>query len=271
MTSKQTTVHSQNNMQTGQTSTTSNEKGCIIVTGASRGIGATIAFGLASAGFDVGCLSRSGELPQINDVSAQVSQRWFAAKCDVSQEEQLESALQAIAQQSGKPLTGLVNNAGIHSQDRIEAISHREFRRVMDVNAYSILAASQAIYPHLLQNNGGLIVNIGSFFDKLGIKQHLLYCAAKAAVGAMTRCMAVEWAPKGIRALNVAPGYIMTDLNREAMQSGPLAAYLAKRIPAGKPGQAEDVGNLVTSLFVLNSPFMTGETIYIDGAHGMLG
>lgn len=246
-------------------------KGCIIVTGASRGIGATIALGLAQAGFDVGCLSRSGELPHIDHVSADIKSRWHAVKCDVSQSDQLAQALKAVAQKSGKPLTGLVNNAGIHSQDRIEAITEEEFRRVMDVNAYSVLAASQAIYPYLLENKGGLIVNIGSFFDKLGIKQHLLYCAAKAAVGAMTRCMAVEWASKGIRALNVAPGYIMTDLNREAMQTGPLAAYLAKRIPAGKPGQAEDVGNLVTSLFVLDSPFMTGETIYIDGAHGMLG
>ena len=246
-------------------------KGCIIVTGASRGIGARIALGLARAGFDVGCLSRSGDLPHIEQVSPEIKKRWHPAKCDVSQSAQLEQAFHHISQQSGKPLVGLVNNAGIHSQGRIEAITEDEFRRVMDVNTYSVLAASQAIYPHLLNNQGGLIVNIGSFFDKLGIKQHLLYCSAKAAVGAMTRCMAVEWASKGIRALNVAPGYIMTDLNRDAMQTGPLADYLAKRIPGGKPGQAEDVGNLVTSLFVLDSPFMTGETIYIDGAHGMLG
>ncbi len=258
-------------MQTNSTAPAPTSRGCIIVTGASRGIGATIALGLAQAGFDVGCLSRTGDLPHIANVTPEIKQRWHAAKCDVSKSEQLEKAFNLIAQQSGKPLVGLVNNAGIHSQDRIEAITEDEFRRVMDVNAYSVLAASQAIYPHLLNNQGGLIVNIGSFFDKLGIKQHLLYCAAKAAVGAMTRCMAVEWAYKGIRALNVAPGYIMTDLNRDAIQTGPLAAYLAKRIPGGKPGQAEDVGNLVTSLFVLDSPFMTGETIYIDGAHGMLG
>jgi len=258
-------------MQTNSSSSSTPSKGCIIVTGASRGIGATIALGLAQAGFDVGCLSRTGDFPHIANVTPEIKQRWHTAKCDVSQSEQLEQAFSSIAKQSGQPLVGLVNNAGIHSQDRIESITEDEFRRVMDVNAFSVLAASQAIYPHLLNNQGGLIVNIGSFFDKLGVKQHLLYCAAKAAVGAMTRCIAVEWASKGIRALNVAPGYIMTDLNRDAMQTGPLAAYLAKRIPGGKPGQAEDVGNLVTSLFVLDSPFMTGETIYIDGAHGMLG
>jgi NAD(P)-dependent dehydrogenase (short-subunit alcohol dehydrogenase family) len=167
-------------------------------------------------------------------------------------------------------LVGLVNNAGIHSQDRVQDIAEQEFKNVMDVNAYSVLASSQSIYPHLLENKGGLIVNIGSFYDKLGVKQHLTYCATKAAVGAMTRCMAVEWAPKGIRVLNVAPGYVMTDFNREMIQKGPLADYLAKRIPSGVAGEAQDIGNLVTSLFVLNSPYMTGETIYIDGAHGML-
>jgi NAD(P)-dependent dehydrogenase (short-subunit alcohol dehydrogenase family) len=68
--------------------------------------------------------------------------------------------------------------------------------------------------------------------------------------------------------LNVAPGYIVTDLNR-AVMAGPLAAYLEKRIPAGRPGTAEDVGNLVAGLFSIQSPFLTGETIYIDGAQGI--
>jgi NAD(P)-dependent dehydrogenase (short-subunit alcohol dehydrogenase family) len=249
---------------------TSPKKGCIIVTGASRGIGAAIALGLAQAGYAVGCLSRSGEAPQITGATPELAKHWFSAKCDVSRPEQLVAAFTDIAQRSGHPLVGLVNNAGIHSQDRVQDIAEQEFKNVMDVNAYSVLASSQSIYPHLLENKGGLIVNIGSFYDKLGVKQHLTYCATKAAVGAMTRCMAVEWAPKGIRVLNVAPGYVMTDFNREMIQKGPLADYLAKRIPSGVAGEAQDIGNLVSSLFVLNSPYMTGETIYIDGAHGML-
>ena len=249
---------------------TSSKKGCIIVTGASRGIGAAIALGLAQAGYAVGCLSRSGETPQITGATPKLAKHWFSAKCDVSRPEQLVAAFTDIAQRSGQPLVGLVNNAGIHSQDRVQDIAEQEFKNVMDVNAYSVLAASQTIYTHLLENKGGLIVNIGSFYDKLGVKQHLTYCATKAAVGAMTRCMAVEWAPKGIRVLNVAPGFVMTDFNREMIEKGPLADYLAKRIPSGVAGEAQDIGNLVTSLFVLNSPYMTGETIYIDGAHGML-
>ena len=250
--------------------TVSTSKGCIIVTGASRGIGAAISLGLVRAGYTVGCLSRSGEAPQVEGATEADRSQWFSAKCDVSRPEQLKETFSDVVKRSGQPIVGLVNNAGIHSQGRVESIAEAEFKNVMDVNAYSVLAASQVVYPHLLENKGGLIVNIGSFYDKLGVKQHLTYCATKAAVGAMTRCMAVEWAPKGIRVLNVAPGYVMTDFNREMIQKGPLADYLAKRIPSGVAGEAQDIGNLVTSLFVLNSPYMTGETIYIDGAHGML-
>ena len=93
----------------------------------------------------------------------------------------------------------------------------------MATNATSVLLGCQAAYPHLVAHGGGLIVNIGSFFDKLGVKRNLAYCASKAAVGAMTRCLAVEWAGKGIRVLDVAPGYIRTDLNAAALGRGTVA------------------------------------------------
>jgi NAD(P)-dependent dehydrogenase (short-subunit alcohol dehydrogenase family) len=140
----------------------------------------------------------------------------------------------------------------------------------MQTNATSVFMACQQVYPHLKRSGGGLIVNIGSFFDKLGVKRNLAYCASKAAVGAMTRCLAVEWAADGIRAVNVAPGYILTDLNRESMAVGsPLRSYLDKRIPAGRPGTVSDVAELVTALYVHGFPFLSGETIYLDGAQGI--
>jgi NAD(P)-dependent dehydrogenase (short-subunit alcohol dehydrogenase family) len=140
----------------------------------------------------------------------------------------------------------------------------------MDTNATSVLGACQAAYPHLVAAGGGTIVNIGSFFDKLGVKRNLAYCASKAAVGAMTRCLAVEWAGKGIRVIDVAPGYIVTDLNADAMAAGgPLRAYLDKRIPGREPGTAADVAALVATLFTAAGGFLTGETIYVDGGQGI--
>jgi NAD(P)-dependent dehydrogenase (short-subunit alcohol dehydrogenase family) len=95
------------------------------------------------------------------------------------------------------------------------------------------------------------------------------YCASKAAVGAITRCLAVEWAAKNIRVVDVAPGYIVTDLNRDAMTSGPLADHLKKRIPAGRTGSTADVARLVAAIFAEDLPFLTGETIYIDGGQAI--
>jgi len=94
---------------------------------------------------------------------------------------------------------------------------------------------------------------------KIGVKSNLAYCASKAAVGAITRCLAVEWAAQGIRVVNVAPGYIDTELNREALQ-GPLGDYLDKRIPRKTPGTAQEVAALVAAMTREDMSFVTGET-----------
>ena len=85
----------------------------------------------------------------------------------------------------------------------------------MRTNATSVVVASREVYPHLKRAGGGLIVNIGSFFDKMGVSRSVAYCASKAAIGAITRCIAVEWAGRQHPVVDVAPGYIATDLNAE--------------------------------------------------------
>lgn len=242
----------------------------VLVTGASRGIGQAIAIELARAGMTVGCLSRSGQVPTLPPDATDIKAEQFVAlTVDVTKPQSVGQAIKHFIKLTGHVPTGLVNNAGIHTAAPSHELQRSEFQMIMDANALSVLEASQAIYPHLLESGGGLIINIGSFYDRLGIKQNLAYCASKAAVGAITRCLAVEWAKHSIQLLNIAPGYIVTDLNRDAIESGPLGKFLAKRIPRGTPGQAQEVGQLVASLFVLNSGFMTGETLYIDGAQSL--
>jgi NAD(P)-dependent dehydrogenase (short-subunit alcohol dehydrogenase family) len=85
----------------------------------------------------------------------------------------------------------------------------------------------------------------------------------------MTRCLAVEWASKGIRVLDVAPGYVITDLNRESLERGPVRDYIDKRIPGRQPGTVDDIARLVAAIYSEDIPFLTGETIYIDGGHGI--
>jgi NAD(P)-dependent dehydrogenase (short-subunit alcohol dehydrogenase family) len=238
----------------------------IIVTGASRGIGASIAAALATAGYRVACLSRTRQLPSAAGMSQEALARCVPFIADVTQPQSLRVAFSAAALLG--PLAGLVNNAGIHLEGPSDSFAQADYDTVFATNATSVFISCQQVYPHL-SAQGGLIVNIGSFFDKMGVKRNLAYCASKAAVGAITRCLAVEWAARGIRVIDVAPGYITTDLNKDVMVAGPLRAYLDKRIPGRAPGTAEDVAKLVASLFTLDSPFLTGETLYIDGAQGI--
>ena len=242
------------------------EERLIAVTGASRGIGACIALELARRGFRVACLTRNGRGPE-TQAAREYSQRFVNQRCDVNDEGSVRAALAAVAGSAG--LHGLVNNAGIHEDGASHELATDAYQRVMQTNATSVFTTSREAYPYLVKAGAATIVNIGSFFDKIGVKRNLAYCASKAAVGAMTRCLAVEWASKGIRVIDVAPGYIITDLNREALESGPVREYIDKRIPGRRPGTAEEVARLVAAIFSENIPFLSGETIYIDGGQGI--
>jgi len=162
-----------------------------------------------------------------------------------------------------------VNNAGMHLQGKSSNFPIADYEKVMVANATSVFAVSQVAYPYLVRAAGALIVNIGSFYEKLGVRSNVAYCASKAAVGAITRCLAVEWARDQIRVINVAPGYIETDLNRDELNAGSLRAFLEKRIPTGGPGSVSDVASLVSMLYQLPGRFLTGETLYVDGGQGM--
>lgn len=238
----------------------------VAVTGASRGIGAAIALELARRGFVVGCLSRKGQGIETGEVPAELSAQMESIACDVDDERSIASAFETLVQRRGR-IDALVNNAGIHRTARSSEMASDAYDAVMNTNARAVFVACREVYRHLAAH-GGTIINIGSFFDKMGVKGNLAYCASKAAVGAITRCLAVEWASKNIRVLDVAPGYIETELNADAMQ-GSLREFLQARIPGKRPGRPDEVARLVGALIADDIPFLTGETIYIDGAQAI--
>ena len=200
----------------------------------------------------------------------EVSARWIGVTADVTRPEALAAAFAKLAD-GGWCLNGLVNNAGIHldapGRDAPGAVAAGDGDQC-DLGG---VCACQAAYPHLVAAGGGMIVNIGSFFDKIGVKRNLAYCATKAAVGAITRCLAVEWAAKGIRVLDVAPGYIVTDLNADVMAPGGPLRDLPRQAHSrqGTRHRQATSARLVAALFTADSAFLTGETIYIDGGQGI--
>jgi NAD(P)-dependent dehydrogenase (short-subunit alcohol dehydrogenase family) len=230
-------------------------EGQIIVTGASKGIGAAIARELDARGFGVASLSRTGTSP------VGVS---FA--CDMTDDDAIKRVIEDIVRRG--PILGLVNNAGVHVAEPITSLSSKSFNNTIALNATAVIVASREAFPYLRETHG-TIVNIGSFFDKLGVPDNLAYCASKAAVAAITRCMAVEWARHDIRIINVAPGYIETDLNKDYLAKEKVRDWLGRRIPVGGPGAAGEVARLVAAIFSERIRFLTGETIYVDGAQGI--
>jgi NAD(P)-dependent dehydrogenase (short-subunit alcohol dehydrogenase family) len=230
--------------------------GVIVVTGASRGIGAAIARALESDGWQIAGLSRTGTT---------AAGQGYA--CDLRDETAIADTIKKIAAKN--KIAGLVNNAGRHEEAPSHEITAAQFEQLMHLNATATVVACRETYPYLKAAGGGLIVNIGSFFDKLGVAENLAYCASKAAVGAITRCLAVEWANDGIRVLDVAPGYVETDLNKEFLNSEKVQRWLARRVPVGRAGTAAEIGAFVASLYATPIGILTGETIYIDGGQGM--
>lgn len=240
----------------------------VAVTGASRGIGAAIALELARKGFTVACLSRAGKGIENQTVPEELAHRLIAEQCDVTDEDSVAGALNSAAEQAGG-LQGVVNNAGIHMTRKSETLPTTELEDVFRTNFTGAFVVCREAYPLLMANGGGLIVNIGSYYERLGVRNSMAYTASKAAIGAMTRCLAVEWADRNIIVLNLAPGIIETELNRVYLERPSFQEFAAARIPLGGPGNVQDVAHMVGILFSEGVRYMTGETIFMDGGQSI--
>ena len=240
-------------------------RGGIVVTGASSGIGAAVARELAGRGFSVAGLSRRGTVPELTDATGGGTLAGFP--CDVTDERAVERTVEAFAERVGG-IAGLVNNAGANEETPSAELTLDQLRRALELNFVSAFSMCRRVYPYL-KRQGGLIVNIGSFYDHLGVRSNLAYSASKSAVASMTRTLAVEWARDGISAVTIAPGYVLTELNREFFADPGRREAVERRIPVRRLGLPEELGRLIGALFEARVPFLTGTTIYVDGAQGV--
>ncbi len=237
-----------------------------IVTGSARGIGRAIALQLAQEGADVAINSRHLEDCKkiVKEIEA-LGRKAIAVECDVSKYRNVNKMVEKAVKAFGR-IDVLVNNAGIVHFDPVTKMTEKEWNAILDVNLRGNFLCSQAVVKHMIAKKiRGNIVNIASIAGKVGFPQLAHYCASKGAIIELTKEMAIELAPNGIRVNAVAPGVIETDMTKDLLADPASAKRFVSAIPLGRPGKPEEIAKAVAFLASDDASYVTGHTLVVDG------
>ena len=242
----------------------------VVITGASRGIGAATAKLAAARGFDV-CVSYLGNVEAADAIVSEIEtqgQRAITVQADLGVEADIER-LFATAEQELGPISALVNNAGtLETHSRLDEMSWARWQRVFQTNVFGVFAASRAAVKRMSTKyggHGGVIVNLSSIAARLGSpNEYVDYAASKAAVDTMTVGLAKEVAGEGIRVNAVRPGIVLTDIHACGGEAD-RPARIAPTIPMQRAGEAEEVAATVLWLLSDEASYVTGSLIDVSG------
>jgi NAD(P)-dependent dehydrogenase (short-subunit alcohol dehydrogenase family) len=189
--------------------------------------------------------------------------------CDLSDLAAVPALIKEIEAEFGT-IDILVNNAGINLKKKFEEVSDEEFQRIVQTNVNSVFTVSREVVKIMLEKGAGTIVNISSMAAQYGIPYVIAYTAAKTAIDGMTKAMAVELSPKGIRVNCVAPGFIKTAMSAKALDSDPERKNkVMSRTPMGYLGVPEDVAEAVYFLASDSAKYITGVVLPVDGGNSI--
>jgi len=237
-----------------------------IVTGASKGIGAGIAKGLAAAGAKV-VVNYSSSKEGADRVVAEITGKGgkaIAVQGDVSKAADVQR-LFATAKKAFGSLDVLVNNAGIYQFDPLESVTETEFHREFNTNVLGLILATQEAVKHF-SPKGGSVINIGSVATSMTLPATVVYSATKGAVDTVTRVLAKELGPKNIRVNSINPGGVETEgVHSMGIMESDLAKQLVAQTPLGRFGQPQDIAPVAVFLASEASAWLTGETIRAAG------
>ena len=236
-----------------------------VITGASKGLGKAMALALGGAGANLALVSR--DLEQLNAVKLAVEAAGGHAKtfqADISEEENVRQLERDVI----KAFNGvhiLINNAGINLRKQLIEFSLEEWRRVLDTNLTSVFLMCRSFVPHMKGAGYGRTINMTSIMSHVSLPGRSAYSASKTALLGLTRALALELAPESITVNGISPGPFATEMNTPLMQNPELNQQFLLKIPVGRWGRVEEIGQLALYLCSEAAGFLTGTDIVIDG------
>jgi len=244
----------------------SNQK-IAIVTGGASGLGKAIAEKFVQNNIFTIIIARNEEKAKTTCV--ELGELSAYKVCDLTQLQQLPALVNKIAKEYGH-IDILVNNAGIHLKKPMLEVTDEEYQRIVLTNQTVVFSMSREVAKVMVLQQSGCIINMSSMASQYGIPQVIAYTAAKTAVEGMTRAMAVELSPLGIRVNCIAPGFIKTNMSSGALDSDPVRKQkVFSRTPMGRLGTPEDIAKAALFLSSEEANYITGTIMCVDGGNSI--
>src|SRR3954469_1042789 len=234
-------------------------------TGASKGLGRAMAIALAAKGARIALVSRNMDL--LNSVAKEIKSTGAQAeafKADVTDEAQVTALAKSVVAKLGKPQI-LINNAGINIRKSVTDFTLAEWQQVIDTNLTSVFLMCRAFVPHMKGQGYGRILMMTSIMSHVAIAGRTAYAASKSALLGFVKALALELTVEKITVNGISPGPFATEWNKPILDNPELNAQFISKIPIGRWGKVEEVGELAAYLCAEEAGFITGTDILIDG------
>lgn len=243
------------------------DKKTAIVTGGASGLGLAIARKFVGSGIKTIVIGRNEQ--KLKDVSESLGALCIPVAFDLAQLDQIPALIENLEKKHGA-VDILVNNAGIHLKKPMLEVTDEEFQKVIKTNLLAVFSLTREVGKKMVEHGSGNILLISSMAAQYGIPLVIAYTAAKSAVEGMTKAMAVELSPKGIRVNCIAPGFIKTAMSSGAMDDDPERKQKAmSRTPLGKFGCPEDIADAAHFLVSEEAGYITGTVLPVDGGNAI--
>lgn len=238
-----------------------------LVTGGGSGLGFAIAQQFVQHGITTIIVGR--DMDKLNKAKEALGSDCHARTCDVTNLGSIPEFVNGLVQDFGQ-IDILVNNAGINQKKAFTEVTDEEFQRIISTNLCAVFTMSREVVKDMLKRNSGCIINISSMAAQYGLPKVIAYSASKTAIDGLTRAMAVELSPNGIRVNAIAPGFIYSDMTAKALDSDPeRKAKVFGRTPMGHMGQPEDIGQAALYLASDGAKYVTGVVLPVDGGNSI--